>query len=86
MKIWNGTVIRRNFIMVINKTGYRYIPIDENEELPELSQVQVGEIATNVQNMINQYFTVSNLHLRCPIHMLQLAIKDTIYSISSPIP
>lgn len=30
------------------------------------------------KNMINKYFTVSSLHLRCPIHMLQLAIKDAI--------
>ena len=28
--------------------------------------------------MVNQYFTVSSLHMRCPIHLLQLAIKDAL--------
>ncbi|KAL7379365.1 hypothetical protein ABVT39_026641 [Epinephelus coioides] len=51
---------------------------EEDDGLLELSQVQVEEITTNVQSMVNQYFTVSNLHLRCPLHMLQLAIKDAV--------
>uniref|UniRef100_A0A8C9X343 HAT C-terminal dimerisation domain-containing protein n=1 Tax=Sander lucioperca TaxID=283035 RepID=A0A8C9X343_SANLU len=51
---------------------------EEDEEPPAPSQVHVEVITTNVETMINQYFTVSNLHLRCPIHMLQLAIKDAV--------
>lgn len=50
----------------------------EDHGPPELSQIEVEEVASNVENIINQYFTVSSLHLRCPIHMLQLAIKDAI--------
>ncbi len=50
----------------------------EEDGPPELSQIEVEEVAANVKNMINKYFTVSSLHLRCPIHMLQLAIKDAI--------
>ncbi|ROL47990.1 hypothetical protein DPX16_23595 [Anabarilius grahami] len=51
---------------------------EEDEEPPAPSQGHVEVITTNVDTMINQYFTVSNLHLRCPIHMLQLAIKDAV--------
>lgn len=51
---------------------------EEEHITPELSQIKVEEVAANVENMINPYFTVSSLHLRCPIHMLQLAIKDSI--------
>lgn len=51
---------------------------EEDEEPLAPSQVHVEVITTNVETMINQYFTVSNLHLRCPIHMLQLAIKDAV--------
>lgn len=51
---------------------------EEEDGPPALSQIEVEQIATNVENMINQYFTVSSLHLRCPIHMLQLPIKDAV--------
>ncbi|CAK6981095.1 hypothetical protein DPX16_23595 [Scomber scombrus] len=51
---------------------------EEEEGLPEHSQVQVEEITTNVESMVNQYFTVSILHLQCPIHMLHLVIKDAV--------
>ncbi|KAL2087297.1 hypothetical protein ACEWY4_018356 [Coilia grayii] len=51
---------------------------DEEDGPPALSQIEVEEVAANVENMISTYFTVSSLHLRCPIHMLQLAIKDAI--------
>lgn len=58
-----------------NRSSAEY---EEEQGPPELSQIEVEEVASNVDNMINQYFTVSSLHLRCPIHMLQLAIKDAI--------
>ncbi len=51
---------------------------EEEDGPPELSQIEVEEVAANVKNMINKYFTVSSLHLKCSIHMLQLAIKDAI--------
>ena len=47
----------------------------EEDRPPALLQIEVEEVAANVETVINQYFTVSNIHLRCPIHMLQLAIK-----------
>ena len=51
---------------------------EQEDGPPVLSQIEVEKVATNVKNMINQYFTVSTLHLRCPIRMLQFAIKDAI--------
>lgn len=54
---------------------------EEEDRLPELSLIEMDDVATNIESMINQYFTVSILHLRSPIHILQLAIKDTIDTI-----
>lgn len=51
---------------------------EEDEGASALAQLQVEEITTNVETVINHYFTMSEVHLRCPIHMLQLAIKDAI--------
>ena len=51
---------------------------DEEDDMPALSQIEVDEVTANAENMINTYFTASSLHLRCPIHLLQLAIKDAI--------
>ena len=50
----------------------------EDDGPPDLSQLEVDEVRGNVKDMIEQYITVSNLHLRCPIHVLQLALKDAI--------
>ncbi|KAG5269702.1 hypothetical protein AALO_G00205090, partial [Alosa alosa] len=55
----------------------------EEDRPPALSQIEVEEVTANVETMINQYFTESNIHLRCPIHMLQLAIKDAVNEHSS---
>lgn len=51
---------------------------DEENGPPALSQIEVEEVVANVENMISTYLTVSSLHLRCPIHVLQLAIKEAI--------
>lgn len=51
---------------------------DEEGGPPARLQIEVQEVAANVENMISMHLTVSSLHLRCPIHMLQLAIKDAI--------
>ncbi len=56
----------------------------EEEDGPlELSQIEVEEVAANAKNMINKYFTVSSLHLRCPIHMLQLRSKTPLMSMTA---
>ncbi|CAM4609400.1 unnamed protein product [Leuciscus chuanchicus] len=46
------------------------------EEVP-LSPFQ-PDFAQIIENMSATYITESNLHMRCPIHLLQLAIKDAI--------
>ncbi|XP_056453253.1 uncharacterized protein LOC130387986 [Gadus chalcogrammus] len=51
---------------------------DEEEDMPALSQMEVDAVTANAENMIYTYFTASSLYLRCPIHLLQLAIKDAI--------
>ncbi len=43
---------------------------DEEEEPPAPSQNEIDEVNNNLQEMVNQYFTMSSLHLRCPIHLL----------------
>lgn len=43
-----------------------------------LLQLHADQLAIQLNMMVENYVTKSNLHLRCPIHLLQLAIKDTI--------
>lgn len=83
LKYWN---VQRLVIRVVTDSASNMIKAFNLKRRPSImrdhlmgpSQVQVEVITTNVETMINQYFIVSNLHLRCPIHMLQLAIKDAV--------
>ncbi|KAK7130827.1 hypothetical protein R3I94_016086 [Phoxinus phoxinus] len=43
-----------------------------------LRQLHTDQLAIQLNMMAEHYVTKSNLHLRCPIHLLQLAIKDAI--------
>lgn len=43
-----------------------------------LLQFHADQLAIQLNTMVERYITDANLHLRCPIHLLQLSIKDAI--------
>ncbi len=57
------------------------------EEDPEEGDIEDGQpspfqpnVLQIMENMTATYITENNLHMRCPIHLLQLALKDAINS------
>ena len=50
---------------------------DEEEDATPFTQLEVDDIQNNLAEMIALHIT-KTLHLRCPIHLLQLAIKDAL--------
>ncbi|RXN19675.1 zinc finger BED domain-containing 4-like protein [Labeo rohita] len=52
--------------------------VEGNAPDDALLQLNADQLANQLNVMVEHYVTESNLHLRCPIHLLQLAIKDAI--------
>ncbi|XP_059415495.1 uncharacterized protein LOC132151405 [Carassius carassius] len=80
-----------NMVKAFNLPGFnefgdvldRDVKVEETEveiDAPDdaLSQLRADQLANQLNVMIQYYITETNLHLRCPIHLLQLAIKDAI--------
>ncbi|KAL1250666.1 hypothetical protein QQF64_018462 [Cirrhinus molitorella] len=78
-----------NMIKAFNLPGFEESAVEEEaeEEDPDEADTednQPSPFQTNflqiMENVTATYITENNLHMRCPIHLLQLALKDAINS------
>ncbi len=78
-----------NMIKAFNLPGFDESAEEEEgeEEDPEEGDPEDGQpspfqpnFLQIIENMTATYITENNLHMRCPIHLLQLALKDAINS------